>query len=351
MKKTIITLLKVTIPIVILAYLISDVHTKDPGKFSQLLDRDKNWLLLTVSAALCLAAVSVTFLRWYMLVRSLGMPFRLRDAFRLGFLGYFLNFVAPGSVGGDVFKAFFIARGMKGRRAEAVATVVVDRMFGLYGLLVVTSAALWLGRLPGTGPEFQAVMRATYICTAIGGIVIMLLMIPGFTSGRISQSLANLPKIGPTIGQLLAAVRLYRQRPAVLVVAGLMSLGVHTIFACALYLAAGSLLTFDVAPSLGEHFVIVPLAMVAGVLPTPGGLGVFEAAMEALYRIIPAAGGNGGDGFIVALAYRLMTFAIAGIGVCYYLASRREVVETLHEAEQSGGDTDPASAPLAALAE
>lgn len=350
MKKTIVTLLKVTVPIVILAYLISDVHTKDPDKFSELMDRDKNWLLLSVSAALCLSAVSLTFVRWYLLVRSLGMPFRLRDAFRLGFLGYFLNFVAPGSVGGDAFKAFFIARSMHGRKAEAVATVVVDRMFGLYGLLVVTSAALWLGNLSATDPQFQTVMSVTYICTFIGAIVIMLLMVPGFTNGRVSQGLANLPKIGPTIGQLISAVRLYRQRPTVLLIAGLMSLCVHIIFASALYLAAGALLTFEVAPSLGENLVIVPLAMVAGVLPTPGGLGVFEAAMEALYRIVPAAGASG-DGFVVAIAYRLITFGIAGIGVCYYLASRKEVVETLHEAEHSSDDTDSTSATVAAIAE
>ena len=65
----------------------------------------------------------------------LHLPFRLRDAFRLGFLAFLLNFVSVGAVGGDLFKAFFIARDQPGRRTEAVATVVVDRLVGFYALL------------------------------------------------------------------------------------------------------------------------------------------------------------------------------------------------------------------------
>ena len=86
------------------------------------------------------------------------------------------------------------------------------------------------------------------------------------------------------------------------------------------------------APSLGEHFIIVPLSMVAGALPfTPAGLGTFELAMDQLYQLIPASPCR--DGILVALAYRLMTILIAMIGVVYYWASRREVRELLEEAE------------------
>ena len=65
----------------------------------------------------------------------------MADAFRLGFLGYLFNFVSLGSVGGDLFKAVFIAREQHGKRAEAVATVVIDRVIGLYVLFFVASVA------------------------------------------------------------------------------------------------------------------------------------------------------------------------------------------------------------------
>ncbi len=40
-----------------------------------------------------------------------------------------------------------------------------------------------------------------------------------------------------------------------------------------------------------------------------------------------------GVGALVSLAFRILTFAVALIGVCYYLASRREVAEVMHEVE------------------
>ena len=88
----------------------------------------------------------------------MALPFRIRDAFRLSFLSYLLNFVSVGSVGGDLFKAFFIAREQPGRRTEAVATVVVDRIVGLYGLLLVTRSGSLERRMMG---ELLAKIRRT----------------------------------------------------------------------------------------------------------------------------------------------------------------------------------------------
>jgi len=40
-----------------------------------------------------------------------------------------------------------------------------------------------------------------------------------------------------------------------------------------------------------------------------------------------------GRGLLVAFGYRAITILIALVGVCYYLASRREVAQVMHEAE------------------
>ena len=49
-----------------------------------------------------LGGLSFAYLRWYMLVRAVGMPFRFRDALRLGWIGALFNFVIPGAVFGNV---------------------------------------------------------------------------------------------------------------------------------------------------------------------------------------------------------------------------------------------------------
>ncbi len=328
LKKVVIALLKFGVPVLIIAWLLTRVP---PEQLDQRLSRDNHWGLLAAGFALALAAVLLTFLRWYLLVAALRLPFRVADALRLGFLGFLLNFVSAGAVGGDLFKAFFIAREQPGRRAEAVATVVVDRVIGLYALLIVTTAAILLVSVPNPTAEVQTICNLTYLATGIGGAGILMLIVPGFTSGSLSEMLAGIPRLGPLFERLIAAVRMYRRQPATLCIAMLMSISTHVGFAIALWVIAGAL--FPNVPSLGQHFIIVPLSLVAGALPfTPAGFGAFEFAMDELYRIVPGNHGSQASGVLVALAFRLNTILIAAVGIVYYWTSRREVQRVLHDA-------------------
>lgn len=341
MKKYIILFLKFALPLAIIAWLVGNI---DEQQMRQLTERPKHWGMLAAALAIAMTAVCMTFIRWFLLVRALEIPFRLRDAFRLGFLGYLLNFVSAGSVGGDLFKAVFIAREQPGRRTKAVATVVVDRLFGLYALLVVTSLALLLSDLDSASAEIIAISRVTFLATTTGGLVIFILLVPGFTNGRVSNGLARLPKVGPTLESLINAVRMYRNRPAVLAVGGAMSLVVHCLYATSIFLAAGAM--FDGVPSFGEHLIVVPLATLAGAMPfTPAGLGAFELALDQLYLLLPQGGVVLVSGVTVALAFRMMTFVIAGIGVVYYWTCRREVKAVLIAAQDEQGElpTEPSN--------
>jgi len=337
LKKHILTFLKFAVPLAIIIWLAGQI---DQETFSTLQNRPKNWTLLIAGLSLSFIAVCITLVRWYLLVKALEMKFRLRDAFRLGFLSFLLNFVSVGSVGGDLFKAFFIAREQPRRRAEAVATVVVDRVFGLYALLLVTTLAILTVDLPQAGPEVIMICRLTLVGSAVGGIGILLMLIPGFTSGSLSEFLSGLPLVGPTLHQLINAIRMYRRKPGILLTIGVMSLAVHSMFALSIYLLACGL--FDDIPSLAEHLIIVPLSMVAGAIPfTPAGLGTFEYALEFLYQHISSRQDNAGQGLLVALAYRVVTVMIAIVGIIYYWTSRREVNQVLHDVElEQNAQTD-----------
>src|SRR5438552_3130691 len=96
-----------------------------------------------LALVLCLSSVLLSFVRWFVLVRAVGLPFRVRDALRLGMVGYFFNNFLPGSIGGDVLKAAFLAR-EQDRRTLAVATVIMDRMIALWALI-------WFVALLGCG--------------------------------------------------------------------------------------------------------------------------------------------------------------------------------------------------------
>src|SRR5262249_38520042 len=82
---------------------------QEPG-IKDVLSRPPHVAPLIAAAGFFSIGLLGTFWRWYVLVRAQDLPFRLSDAFRLGFIGYFFNTFLPGSIGGDFVKAACIAR-------------------------------------------------------------------------------------------------------------------------------------------------------------------------------------------------------------------------------------------------
>ncbi|HEY2837852.1 MAG TPA: lysylphosphatidylglycerol synthase transmembrane domain-containing protein [Pirellulales bacterium] len=340
MKKIVLILLKYGASLAIVAYLIYDAQRDET--FTRFMDQPKDWRLFAGAGALCMVATCLTFVRWYFLVRALDLPFRLADAFRLGFLGYLLNFVSLGSVGGDLFKAVFIAREQKKKRAEAVATVVIDRVIGLYVLFVVaTVAVVWTGIWSSPEESVRFIAKFTVGCAVAGALMIIAMIVPGVTHGRFSNYLRSLPRVGHVVGRLIDAIRLYASRPGVLFLTCAMSAMVHVLNTLGVFLISRAML--PEAPDLGAQFVIVSLGMVAGAAPLPmSGLGAFEGALDFLYYVVP--GGvklHRGDGLLVAFGYRAVTIVIALIGLGYWLFNRRAVAEAMHEMEELDQEAEP----------
>jgi uncharacterized protein (TIRG00374 family) len=278
-------------------------------------------------------AVGITFYRWYCLVRALRIPFLFRDAIRLGFLGYLFNFVALGSTGGDLVKALLLAREQRGRRLEAVATIVVDRMFGVYGLLVVASIAILCADVSSLGGGVRLLSICTLSMTGLGAVLILLALAPGTARTRIAKTLDRLPKVRRPIQRLVLAFQMYRRQKGLLVFVGAMSMTVHVLIAACVFFAARALYTN--VPTLLDHFIICPMANVVGALPiSPSGLGTYEFAMGYLYDHVPSGGVGNGKGLVVALAFRMLQVSVAGIGIVFYWMNRRQVSEVLVDSER-----------------
>lgn len=346
-KKLLIQFAKIGISLGILAYLAIDVWHNHPGLFRRLWEEPKRWDFFLLAWMLILSAVMLSFVRWFFLVRALDLPFRLRDAFRLGFLGYLFNFVSLGSVGGDLFKAVFIAREQEGRRTAAVATVVVDRFIGLVGLVLIASAAVLLTDMTDFRAEFQTLGKFTLLAASIAMLVFFGLMFRFGTEGPIADFLCEIPRVGDLFQRIYEAARAYQKQRAVLLLALMITFGTHGLNVLGFYCIARGLP--DTAPSLAVHFLIIPIGMVSGALPLPGGgLGAFEAVMKELYAQVMPAQGNLAQGLVVALVYRIITILVAITGVVLYLTRRREVDRAMHDAESLEEESESTDSPSVA---
>lgn len=332
-KKHLTTVLRILVPAGILAYLLWTIGS-DPESVEsvrQIFSSKTRWGNVGAAFLFGLMALSCTFVRWYLLVVSVGIPFTLKDAFRLGFLGYMLNFVGLGGVGGDLFKGYVLAKHNPDKRPEAVSTIFMDRLIGLYALFVVTSVAALSLDLEGSIPAIRTMVYVVHGATIGGLFGLTLLLLPGFSKGSFREFLEGLPKVGSAFKRTFNAVRMYRRRPRYLAVIGLLSLGVHSFFSVAGYFLASGL--FEQHPSLLEMMVITPLAMVFAAIPlSPGGMGTLELAITELYVTVPAEELSKANGITVALAFRVMTIGLALIGAVFYWTNRASIDQSMAEA-------------------
>jgi hypothetical protein len=346
LKKILITLLKIGISAAILAYLVRDAYRNQA--FSNLWQQPKHWGLLAGAVAACSAAVLLTLVRWCYLVRALGLPLRMRDALRIGLLGYLFNLAPMGIVGGDLLKGVMLARHQKGKYPEALASVFVDRAVGLYMLFVVASLGiLFVGFWRGGTSQLRWVCHATLVVTAIATAGVGLLLMPDYTQGRMTRWIGRVPYVGRPLWQIVEALQMYRRRLPVLGAAAGMSAAVHSLFVVGVFLIAVGL--YDHVHSLSRHFVLTPLGALTQVIPIPAGH--VEASLHWLYAQVPLPDGRmltADEGLMVALGYRIITVLIAAVGICYYLGSREELAEALHDAEW---EADPQGADHAMAAE
>jgi glycosyltransferase 2 family protein len=320
---------KLLLAVVIVGYLIAKIQG-DAG-FTRLYREPKHWPSIGAALVMVLIAFSVSMIRWYLLVRGLGLSFHLRDAFRLGSLGFMLNQIMPGSVGGDLFKAAFIAHEQPGRRTEAVATVFIDRFMGLVAILVVASVALvFVGETLSVSSILEGLRVFIWISTVLG-VGIMLSLTSRLVSGLKAQRLASrIPAIGHPFARLVAGLGQFGSRRRYLVAAFALALTTHCLLIGAFWCLSRGL-PVD-GPTFVENATIVPLALVAGAMPlTPGGLGLTETALAKLYGNI---GLQESDGALVALAYRALTYVVAAIGAAYYLSAKRRFDLLMAEAEE-----------------
>jgi len=236
-------------------------------------------------------SLAITLVRWYVLVRAQGLPFRLRDAFRLGLIGFAANTFLPGSVGGDVVKAAGLARSQN-RRTVAVATVIMDRAIALWALVwfvaLFGGAAWWMGMLdgPAAGVSQRIVTVAGVIVVVTIAVWVLLGLLPPHRAEKFASRLSKIPKVGHSAAEFWRAVWMYRCRQRSVAAAMLLSWVGQVGFVFAFYFSVRTLWDPQISsiPSVAEHFLLVPIGLVIQAAPLfPGGAGIGEAGFGGLY--------------------------------------------------------------------
>lgn len=268
---------------------------------------------LLLSALVCFAAPNfILAVRWWYLLRILAIHISLWEAVRLTFLGLFFNFVVPGTVSGDVVKAYYASKHTE-RKAAVLVSVFVDRAVGLLEFAVLPAGVMVAMSLT-VGWNERLYLPAAVVAVVLAGVTVSLslLLSPGLRRLlRLQKIISRLPmqRHIAVVGQ---AANLYRRRAgALLKVLGITFCG-QVFFIAAIMLAGMSL---DIMLPWYQYFLYVPLIYIIAAVPiSPGGLGLTETFYVTFLTSVGAAAS---EVLALAVVARLvpMIFSLPGVVV------------------------------------
>ena len=273
---------------------------------------------ITLALAQCGALVFVGGLRWRYVLAIQGLRISIREATRISFVAHFFNAFLLGSTGGDVLKAWYAARLTQTRKAEAVVSVFVDRLMGIFALLVFAVALI-----PFNLPLIQTYSRYQGVSLLIVGMMLAVgaLVWIGFYSEALAQDSAvarlfrRIPK-GDSLARALASCRDFgRHRGFLPVVAG-WSLLVNVLIVMT-FVTLSHGLGLPVGGAV--LWMVVPMVVCIAALPiTPSGLGVRENLLVMLLTI-PMIGAKYGEALSLSILAYLANTAWSLVGGLVYL--------------------------------
>ena len=273
-----------------------------------------NKLLLLLSVVLYFLGTVVSSYRWQGLVSAFGTRVPLRTLIPLYFVGSLFNNLLPGSVSGDVAKAYHLSRRIE-RTDAAVSSVVMDRLIGILALFAIASAGVVFG--------YDLVSREIALAT----ITIAAAMWGGvwFVSNKtvwrwLRQRVKLLDRLAETkiARQVVLAAEATDRRVAIRALA--ISFLLHMIWIGVRYVIAEAL---GVHISVWYFIIFIPLITLATTVPLFfGGLGVRETAYVYLFTQVGVPAPLCISMSLALYALRLVGATVGGLIYAFGVADR-----------------------------
>jgi len=287
------------------------------------------WVALAVvSTLLCLV---IWGKMWQVILSAVGVSVTYRRVVVTFFAATFLNYVTPmGQAGGEPFIAYVLSRDTDANYEQSLASVVVTDILRL--LPFFTAVGLGLGYLV-IQRQLPDALENLAVLLVVLAVTLPTLVVAGWKYRetvkrvviRVVSPLAKrtemfaVESVRERIDRLYGYVELIADsRRSVLVSVALAYAG-WVLFALPLYFSG---LALELPVSLLLVAFIVPVTIVIGFTPLPGGLGAIEGALVVLLTALAAF--SAADALAVTTVYRVTSYwsviAVSGVAALWVTA-------------------------------
>lgn len=291
-----------------------------------------NLNLFIIVCAFCflLAGQLIFVLRWLVLLRAQNVRVSYWPALKLHLLGMFYNNCLPGSVGGDVLRAWYVTMHTD-KKIEAAMSVFVDRVVGLVCTVAIIFLSYWFIPASGSGAELQFGADFNFTSMAIKTLIVLagtvllaaVVLVVMYYSKKLRPVLFKYGLIFAIrwkfwLSRIITAVKLYCCKPFTLLLAIVLSFLCQVIPVYGLYMVGKNL---GIEAHIKYYYIFFPLSWIIGIIPiSVGGAGVMELGLKGLFGKVAQVTET--QGLILALVQRLTWLLFSIPGVIIHISGR-----------------------------
>ena len=263
-KNIISFLARIILSAALLAWLFSKIDT------AQMISILKTADLMFIGLALFIFLLInlVILLRWYVLIKALDLKVSFFDVVRNFFIGLFCNLFLPSAIGGDIVKAFGLAKNSS-QKARVVASVILDRLIGFASIVLVAIVAFIFG--------YRFINDVSLLWMILILAVFSSVMFVTLLNEKLFEWACRIfnrvPKIKSALMDLHYDIVLIKDKTKDVAWAMGLSCVSQVVLAMIFFLIIKGL---NHEVGLVYFFIFSPLVCVAASLPSVGGLGVRE---------------------------------------------------------------------------
>jgi hypothetical protein len=284
------------------------------------------WQWALAAAAVMMLQSPLGGIRWKLLLGVQGISITLAESIRLTWIGWFFNNWLPGATGGDIVKAYYIAR-QTHKKPEAVTVVFLDRVIGLIAMCMMGMAAVAVSFSAPQVRAAQIVVGAFLAAVTVASVVFYSRTLRKVL--RADRLIARLP-LRATVEKVDRAVFAYRWHKGKVAIAVAYSWAAQAVSVLAMWWLAtglGSLAAWY------HYFINMPVVWIGwSLIPVPGGLGVAETLAQQLFgpEVLGGPAPLSADeaatlALAMMLAYRVVQMVVSLPGGVLYLMRRADI--------------------------
>ncbi len=231
--------------------------------------------LLIIGLLIFFPATPMQAWRFQFMLRAQDIRISFWESLKLCYAGNFLNFItALGNTGGDVFKMYYVSLHTD-RKTEAVTTVILDRIVGLFGLLLIVACVILVrlgdSKLAMLGYGIGVIMAGG----ALGAVVLFSKRVRSLV--RPERLLGRLP-FAEQLRRIDSATRRLAQHKKLVFASLGCTMGVQIFATTSFVLTAVALGMKSHPAAIWDYYAYLPGGMVVSAIPISfQGLGTMEA--------------------------------------------------------------------------